>query len=46
MASSAAVASSTPGMSIRCLRPSRRSGMMKTVSTSTATPIGRLTKKM
>ena len=33
MASSAALASSTPGMSIRCLRPSRRSGMMKKVST-------------
>ena len=46
MASRAAVASSTPVTSIRCLRPSRRSGMMTKVSASTITPIGRLTKKM
>ncbi len=46
MASSPALASTTPGMSIRCRRPGRMSGMMRNVSTRAITPNGRLTKKI
>ncbi len=46
MASSPALASSTPGMSIRCRRPGRMSGMMTNVKMSAITPNGRLTKKI
>ena len=46
MASSAALASSTPGMSRRCRRPGTTFGMMSGVRISTSTPNGRFTKKM